>query len=486
MSPSGRLGRAGTIAKAEEKWMSVNAGSATAGVIDPPINLDPPASERQLGLTMATALVIGNMIGAGIFLVPAVLAPFGHNAIYGWVVAIGGALFIAATLGILSAKIEGGPFVYVEEAFGPEIAFVVMWSYLVSVWTAVAILPIAGVSNLSHIAPALGRPIVAPATAILLLWAMLLVNANGARSAGAVQVLTTVLKSIPLIAILVVAAIFLGRGVPVAPQAHVPIAIGSVAGAASLALFSMLGSESAVVSGDKVKNPRRTLPIASIVGAAITGAIYVCATTAVFYLLPSSQAANSASPFADATQPLIGSMAGSAIAFFAAISALGCLNGWILVCGEVPLKLARDGAFPAWFGKTTGRGTPVRAQIVGCIVASLLVVSNYSRTLAGIYAFITLIAVVSTLVLYAGCSAGALVLLARRRLNGALLGLCATVGLLFSLWSFWGAGLEPSLWGGALLLTGIPVWLAVRRSRRLAAAEYSSQLAAANPAAPPE
>src|SRR5438270_6655459 len=106
------------------------ARTDAAIVIDTPVNIDAPASERQLGLTMATALVIGNMIGAGVFLLPAVLAPLGPNAIYGWLVTIAGALFLTVTLGILSAHVEGGPFVYVEEAFGREIAFVVMWSYL--------------------------------------------------------------------------------------------------------------------------------------------------------------------------------------------------------------------------------------------------------------------------------------------------------------------------------------------------------------------
>lgn len=459
--------------------MNSGAGAAAA-VIDPSINIDPAPSERQLGLPMATALVVGNMIGAGIFLLPALLAPFGHNATYAWLLTIAGALFLAVTFAILSRRIEGGPFVYVEQAFGPEIAFLVMWSYLVSIWTADAILPIAAVSNFSHIAPVLGHPIVAPATASLFLWTLLLVNINGARAAGFVQVLTTLLKALPLIVVFLIAAVYFGRGIPAAPQIPMPISGGSIAAAAALALFSMLGIECATVSADKVKNPHRTIPIASVLGPAIAGAIYLGVTWAVLYLLPGAQAANSPSPFADAAQPVVGPLAGSLIALFAGISALGALNGWLLCSGEIPLKLARDGAFPAWFAKTTGPGTPVRAQVVGCIAATLLIVSNYSRSLAGIYAFITLISVVSTLVLYVGCSAGALTLLARRRLTGALLGICATMGLIFSLWAFWGAGLEPSLWGLALVATGVPVWLAVRRSRRLASAERSSPEPAAS------
>jgi APA family basic amino acid/polyamine antiporter len=457
--------------------------TSAQAIIDPPINVDPPAAERQLGLVMAITLVVGNMIGAGIFLLPAILAPFGHNAIYGWLVTIAGSMFLAATLALLAARIEGGPFVYVEQAFGTEISFLVMWSYLVSLWTANATLGIAAVSNFSHIAPALGAPLVAPASAIAIVWILTLVNATGARNAGLVQAMTTFLKALPLVAVVLVAAVYLGRGVAPAPEAAMPISGGSIAAVAALAMFSMLGFESAAVSCDKVKNPRRNIPIASVAGAAISGLIYVAATWAVLYLLPGSAAAASPSPFADAVQPLVGSVAGSAVALFAAISALGALNGWVLCAGEVPLKLARDGALPEWLGKTTGRGTPVRAQLLAAVVATLLIGMNYSRSMTGIFALLTLISVMATLVLYTGSAAGALVMLARGKLKGTLLGVCAAVGLVFSLWTYWGAGGEATLWGVALLASGVPVWLFVRYSRRSTRAEAGSAAAPRGPAA---
>ena len=162
---------------------------------------------------------------------------------YGWAVFIGGAMLIAITLAKLSAHIQGGPFIYVEEAFGPEIAFIVMWSYLVSVLNLPAlILPIGSdQQSQSHRPPSWnthdcsGERYRHPLADVP-------GHANGARAAGFVQVLTTVLKALPLIAVLLIAAIYFGRGVPAAPQEHVPIAVGSIAGAASLALFSMLGS----------------------------------------------------------------------------------------------------------------------------------------------------------------------------------------------------------------------------------------------------
>lgn len=446
-------------------------------------SLEPAVGERQLGLPMATALVVGNMIGAGIFLLPAVLAPFGANAIYGWVVAVAGSMFLAATLAMLSSRIDGGPFAYVQRAFGAQISFLVMWSYLVSVWTANATISIAAISNFSRIAPSLGAPVVAPVTAIALVWVLTLVNSTGARNAGFIQLVTTFLKAIPLVAVVLVAAIFLGRGIPPAPAQGVELSTSSIASVAALAMFSMLGFECASISCDKIKNPKRNVPLSSVVGASLAGIIYIAATWAVLYLLPARQAATSPSPFADATQSLVGTAAGSAIALFATISAIGGLNGWVLCSGEVPLKLARDGVFPRWFGKTTGAGTPVRAQILAAIAATLLIGMNYTSSMTKIFALLTLISVTATLVLYTACAAAALYLVAKRQLSGAWLALCAAVGLVFSIWTYWGAGLEATLWGAALIASGVPIWILVQLGRRKLNGAQPSR-AGANPAAP--
>ena len=464
--------------------MSTNAGTASTAIVDPSINPDAAPSGRLLGLPIAIALVIGNMIGAGIFVLPAALAPYGNNAIVGWLITIAGSMCLAFTLASLASRIPGGPFAYVERAFGPEAGFVVMWSYLISIWSANAALPIAAVSNFSSVWPSLGGAI-APLLAVAFVWILTLVNAQGARTAGLVSLIASVLKALPLIVVALVAAIYLGRGGHPAARADVPISLGFVAGAAALSIFPMVGFESATLLVGKIRNPERAVPLATVIGTGLTGLIYLAATWAVFYMLPSNKAAMSASPFADAIRPSIGSAAGSAIAIFAAISALGALNGWILCSGEVPFTLARDGVFPAWFGRTTRIGTPLRAQIVAAVAASLLIMSNYTRSLTGLFAFMTLISTVAALVLYAACAGAALKLIARGAIAGILLAILAATGLIFALWSFWGAGLEPTLWGAGLLATGLPIWWIMRRTRQSAKGGSNPQ-AAAIPISPPE
>lgn len=440
--------------------MSTN--SATA----PGVIIDPPASRRQLGLPMTIALVVGNMIGSGIFLLPAALAPFGQDAIYGWLLTICGVLCLAGVLTILSANVRGGPFAYVEQTLGPAAGFLVMWAYLIGVWTGLPAIAIAGVSYLSHIAPVLGHPGIAPLMTVAFLWIFIAVNARSTRSAGAVQLVTSILKVVPLIGVVLVAAVAIGGGAKGAPQINQPFSEGGLAAAAALALFSMLGFESATMPADKISNPRRTIPLATLSGALLTGAIYIATYAAVLFLLSGARTAASPAPLADAIMPAFGSIAGTAVALFAAISALGCVNGWVLVAGEVPLTLARDGVLPRWFAKTSRFGTPVRAQLVAGVVATLLVLANSSKSMSSLFAFLALVTTVSSLFLYVAVSVAALIFGLRRQIRSAILLVIAVPGLIFSLWAFWGAGAEPSLWGLALLATGIPIYLLMRRGDR--------------------
>ncbi len=436
--------------------------------------------EKQLlGPWMAVALVVGNIIGAGIFLLPAALAPFGQNAIYGWLLTIAGAMCLAWVIAQLASRVAGGPYAYVREAAGELPAFLVMWSYWISIWAGIPALAIAAVSYGSTIVPALGGPVAAPAAAIGSVWLLTFVNMRGARSAGVVQLVTTVLKLLPLIAVVVVAAVLFGRGGESAALTASAVTPGAIATVAALALFSMLGFESASLAAAKVRNATKVVPKATIAGAALVGLVYLVACTAVLFLLSGERAATSAAPFADAISTVLGSGAGTLVAVFAIISALGCLNGWVLCSGEVPLALARNGVFPKWLGVTTAIGTPVRAQAVSSLMATALIASNYSRSMASMFSFVILVTTVVALVLYFACAAAALSMIARGRIRAPLLGSAAAVGLIFSLWVIWGAGAEASLWGLALLATGLPVYLLMRWQAR------STPAAAEPPAAPP-
>jgi APA family basic amino acid/polyamine antiporter len=438
---------------------------------------------RQLGFWMCLALVVGNMIGSGIFLLPANLAPLGVNAIWGWLITIGGAACLATVFAGLAKTMPdaGGPYDYVARSLGAPPAFLVMWSYWISTWVTNSAISIAAVSYLSTLAPGFfAVPGIAPLMAIAFVALFTAIACTGAHVSGGVQILTSVLKIMPLIAAMVIALIVLGQGDQPAQFAPTPVTPNGIAAAAALTLWAMLGFECAAVPAARVKDPAHTIPRATLIGTLTVGLIYLAASSSVFLLLPADVAAKSPAPFADLVGAFWGPTASLLVVFFAAISCLGALNGWVLLQGEVPLSLARRGVFPQWFGKVNSRGMPVRAQVLSSTLSMLLVAANYTRGLTELFAFMALLATVATLVLYLFATIAALRMMARGQMNRGLL-LITLVGGVYAVWTFYGAGKEATLWGLLLLMTAIPVWFGMRLNSL-----WSTPSLAAAPAAPPE
>jgi APA family basic amino acid/polyamine antiporter len=444
------------------------------------------APPRQIGFWTCLALVVGNTIGTGIFLLPSALAPFGWNALYGWGITIGGGLCLAYVFAALARLMPeaGGPYDYISSAFGPMAGFFVMWSYWISQWVTNAAIGIGIVSYLAPFAPDFfGRPGVGPLVAIALVILMTGVALRGVRSSGAVQIATTVLKILPLIAVVLAVFIVLGSGdssaATTANVAPTPVGGPAIAGAAALALWAMLGFESGTIPAGRVIDPARTIARATIIGTLFVGVAYLLVTFAVFLLLPSDVAAKSTAPLADLISRVWGSGAGQLVAAFAAISALGALNGWVFLQAEVPLVLAERGVFPKVFARVNENGMPVFAHVVGCSLSVGLIAMNLSSGMIQIYSFVVLLATVATLVLYLMGAITMLALLKRGRAKGAVVGCAAVLGAVFAIWTFYGAGAEATGWGAVLLATGIPVYF-LMRSRA-----GSSQPEEASPAVPP-
>jgi APA family basic amino acid/polyamine antiporter len=251
----------------------------------------------------------------------------------------------------------------------------------------------------------------------------------------------------------------------VAPHDSVPIGMSGIGAAATLTLFAMLGFESAMAAGDRVENPERNVPRATLIGVLIAGLIYLIACSAVTLMLPAAALETSNSPFALFFSTLVDPSLGTPIALFVAISALGALNGFVLLQAEMPLALARDGLLPGWVAKLNRNEIPWRIHLVSTGLATLLVLSNYARGMADLFTFMVLVTTSVTIVFYLACAAAAVKLASERRI-GASGGFLAVTALasLYSAWAFWGAGIEASLWSLAMTAVGIPLYLLMRRS----------------------
>lgn len=413
---------------------------------------------QKLGLSMCIALVMGNMIGSGVFLLPAQLAPYGWNAVAGWIVTIGGALCLAMVLAKLAghfADIRGiAPLI--ERALGPLAGSLIGFSFWVSVWTGLVTISLGAVSYASSFWPIIGaHPAI---SAIATIWFVTWINLLGVRAAGAFQLVTTLLKLTPLIVVAVLIAMLAATrgGSAFAPFPSEGLSLSATGTSAALALWAMVGFEAACAAGDKIHNPAVTIPRATVIGALLTGILYLTVCSGIALMLPAGEVAASPAPFALFVDRYWAAGPAALVTIFATISAIGALNGWVLVQGEVPRDMARRRLLPGWFGAANARGTPVRALIVSSILASLLVLANGSRSMGGLFAFMALLSTCATLWLYLACAVAA----ARYRIALPYV----VLGSAFALWAMWGAGREAVLWSMALMLAGLPLYWWARRS----------------------
>ena len=417
---------------------------------------------RQIGLVVATALVLGNMVGSGVFLLPASLAPYGLYSLGGWLVSACGALLLAGVFYRLAKRAPraGGPYAYSRDAFGDCIGFLVAWVYWIGLVGSNAAIAVAFASYLSALVPALGsKPLFGALAALGVIWGLTLVNIAGVRAAGAVQAWTTVLKLLPLLALAMFGLIHFDPHL-LAPgaQAEAPLHALNISVAATM--FAFVGVECATIPAGHVRDPEKTIPRATLLGTIIAAAVYIACTLAVMGLLPAAMLAHSQAPFADAARVLWGGWAAYLIAAAAVVSCFGALNGWTLIAGQFPQAVARDGLFPRWLGAGTGDSVPVVALVIAAVIGSLVVLTNYSRGMVGMFTFIILLTTLGNVIAYL-FSAMADVVLAYRTgkrvpIRDPILA-CAAFG--FSLWAVVGAGADAAYWNLVLLLLGVPLYV---------------------------
>ncbi len=419
---------------------------------------------RPLGLWMATALVVGSMIGSGVFLLPASLAPFGAASLVGWGITLCGALLLAATFAKLAVHwpCTGGPYAYVRRSFGDAAGFGIAWSYWISIWSGMAAIAVAFAGSIGAIFPALtATPVRAATCALAALWLCTVVNLVGMRQAGALQVLATTLKLLPLLLFGIVALWFVDAShyVPFNPTGTSLPHVAQVT--VILTMWAFAGLEVATVPAGSIRDAKRTIPRATVLGTLLAGIATILACTVVIGLVPTDILKDSGAPMAEAAGRIWGPGAALGIAILAAVSTFGAINGWVLVCAQVSLAAADDGLFPRRFARLDKNGTPAFGILVGAALSSVLVIASYSRSLVELFTFILLISTSAILLPYAASSAAWL-------RSGAGHGgrFVAALALVYSVYALFGAGGEALAWGAVLLLAGVPVFAWMRMSQR--------------------
>jgi APA family basic amino acid/polyamine antiporter len=433
-----------------------------------------PPLKRTLGMWMATALVVGNMIGSGVFSLPSSLASIGPVSLLGWVLTGVGSVLLAFVFASLARAHPrtGGPYAYARHAFGDFMGFWTAWGYWIAVWAGNAAIATSFVAYLAVFWPEAGsNHVLAAVLASAAIWVLTLVNVAGAREGGRVQVLTTIVKFVPLAVIGVIGLFYMSRAnfTPFAPGVHgARSGLSTLSAAGALTLWAFIGLESATVPAEEVRDPKRTVVRATLIGTIVTTLVYIVATVAVMGVVPASTLQSSASPFADAAHIMFGGGWDKVVAAVAIASTLGALNGWILLQGRVPLAAADDGLFPRQFSQVSRKnGTPVVGLVVSSALVTVLMATSYNNSLVSIFTQVILLATLTTVVPYAFSAAAQLLMLIRepelfepgKALRDAAIALLAFG---YSFWMIYGVGEETVAKGFLLLAAGIPVYVWLR------------------------
>lgn len=398
--------------------------------------------EKGLGPLTATFLVAGNMVGSGLFLLPASLASVGSASLIGWAIAGAGAMALAGVFAILGAirPDPDGLVRYPADGLHPAAGFVAWAAYWASCWVGNVAIALAAVGYLAFFLPGLIGAWPTALGAIGLIWLMTLANLSGPRAVGWFAGSTLLIGLVPILAAIVFGALAFDTEVFAASWNVSGQPLAQAIPASLVTIFwAYLGLESATIAAKAVDNPRRNLPIAALGGVALASVIYAAATAAVMGVIPATELATSTAPFADVVQRLVGPIAGAVVAACALAKTLGTLAGWLLVAAEAGASGGASGYLPRAIAGERGSRLPVRGVIVTAVLMSLTALATVSPTLTRQFNALINAAVLANLGMYLLCA------LALIRFSGGmesparrwLARLVAALAGIFCLWAAW-------------------------------------------------
>jgi APA family basic amino acid/polyamine antiporter len=415
--------------------------------------MDSERQPRMLGPWMTLALVIGGVIGSGIFYLPIALAPLGGSVPIGWLISGIGVMAMAYCASRIVSPDGGGLQAYVEHELGPGVGFIVTWMTWCSSWVGIPAVALAASAALGTAVPLVAQHLVVMSFLFTTLFA--LINLRGIRATGEVAIVTVLVKILPLVAVIAIAALVGGSGGPVYPINVPPPDFGNIATASALCLFALTGFEFAMSPVGKIREPEKNLARALMFGLAGIALLYLLVTMSLSLIMPNSAIAKSIAPFPEAIGTYWGGTAALLAAAAMGISALGTLNAALLAVGEMLYSMSLRRDMPAIFDRTNRYNAPWVAQLAGVVLGFILLGFNAAKGTTQLFTFITLLAADAVLYLYSAAAIAAAI-----KDRKPLTIIACGIGLLFVVYAFYGSGLEAFLLSLALLAAGgLIYWL---------------------------
>jgi len=421
--------------------------------------------KKVMGFWHCWGLVVGIMIGNGIFMLPAVLAPYGKLSLLGWVLAGIGTLFIALMFGLLAKRnpLVGGPYAYTRAAFGALVGFLIGRGYWIGVMTAVAAASLAVTGYLGFFFPGMNQsPLHSAIISITFIWLVTGLNLASIKASSTFQLVTSLIKILPFF-VIAAGGLFIGD--------FSNSSITAVKGEATLQnisemimiiMWAYIGVEAVTLPSDDMVLPQKNIPKALIAGTATVMAVYILISYGVMVLVPLDVLSNSTSPIADAASVIFGHWGAGLIAIIALISIISNLNANIFVVGVMPQAMSQDNNFPKLFSGLNKTGVPATAIVFSGVLASFLVVMNFSDGLIGAYKTLILLSTLATMLPYVTSAMAELKLQKKESSNHGKRNLSAFViafvALIFSIFALIGSGLMIALQGTILIAAGLPFY----------------------------
>jgi Amino acid transporters len=457
--------------------------------------------KKTLNVWLLTALVVGNMIGSAIFMLPRTLAETASPAgtLLAWGMTGCGVLFIAMVYGILTERkpeLTGGPQVYAKALFPAEserarlMGYFVTWGYSIAnfVGNVAVITTFSG--YLATFFPILSSQAVLPLPGIPLTWGHLLnflvcssllwfiywLILKGVEGAGRINFVATCAKVIGFV-LFIAAALFVFQVSHLIPFTVItldgghPGLLEQAGSAAVMMLWAFIGVESAVAFSARAKS-RRAIKWATIGGLLLTLMIYIAITLLVMGALPRHELLLSSKPLVDALAKIIGAPGAYILGFLALISLFGSSIGWIMLSAEIPYQAARQGYFFRVMAVTNHHGTPSRSLFLTCLIGQFFILSTLLRSISDAFDFVSTVATLSYLVPYIFAAVYLIKLVLSgegyehqpgQRVKDGLIG---TIAAVYTLWVIKaGTGDAYTFWTGiGMILSGILFYPLIPRS----------------------
>ncbi len=426
--------------------------------------------KKVMGFWRCWGLVVGMVIGNGIFMLPAVLAPYGRLSLLGWIAGGIGTIFIALMLGMLARRnpMVGGPYAYTRAAFGDFAGFLIGWGYWIALLTAIAAGALATTGYIGFFIPAVAQdPTISASVSLLFIWLITGINLVGVKTASTFQLVTSLVKLLPLF-LVAAGGLFLGdiaNTTSSITQSEPTYFV--FAEIVMIIMWAYIGIECVTCPADDMIEPKKNIPRALILGTLTVTVLYILVTYGVMALIPTENLAKSTAPIADAASVIFGPWGAGFIAIGGLISIISSINANVFIVGVMPQALAQDNLVPKKFAQLNKGGAPAIAIIVSGIIASLLVVMNFSEGLIGAFKTLILLSTLATLLPYVASALAELVMQKRDAKKGIKTNYrsfaIVLIALLFTIFAIIGSGLMIALQGTVLLAAGLPLYFWSKR-----------------------